>query len=172
MTYVVENITSKSVNTKFGPKNAYTINANGERFSFGFKKPTFAIGDTIDFQYTENDYGKQIDDKSVRTIAKGDGGAAPAPAPAAVSGGSAPARSYGAPAKVFPIPPLSGERAIVRQNSITNSTKLVTETMAARKGTADLEEMAKAIVSIARVFEEYSCGDEEAAAAEAIAKGE
>lgn len=45
MTYIVENITQKEVNTKFGPKPAFSITANGERYSYGFKKPTFKIGD-------------------------------------------------------------------------------------------------------------------------------
>ena len=164
MSYIIENITSKDVNTKFGPKPAFSIMANGERFSYGFKKPTFQIGDEVDFQFTENTYGKNVDLTSVRLIAKGAGAPPPAtssaPAPMPARGG------YGAP-KPFPIPALHGDRAIIRQNSVTNATKLYTETQ--KPGTIiDFEASADVIIAIARKFEAYSCGDLDAAMAEAM----
>ena len=164
--YIIENITTKDVNTKFGPKPAYTIIANGERFSYGFKKPTFAVGDTVDFQFTESTYGKQVDATSVRMITKGTG----APATASVS--SAPTKTYTPPSKVFPIPPLHGDRAIVRQNSITNATKLVSDMQAKSKSEIDVLVLANTIVEVAKVFEAYSCGDNDAMAAELLASGE
>ena len=164
--YIIENITTKDVNTKFGPKPAYTIIANGERFSYGFKKPTFAVGDTVDFQFTESTYGKQVDATSVRMISKGTG----APATASVS--SAPTKTYTPPSKVFPIPPLHGDRAIVRQNSITNATKLVSDMQAKSKSEIDVLVLANTIVEVAKVFEAYSCGDNDAMAAELLASGE
>jgi len=164
--YIIENITTKDVNTKFGPKPAYTIMANGERFSYGFKKPTFAIGDEIDFQFTESTYGKQVDPVSVRMIKKGTGVAA---APAA---SAAPTKSYIPPTKVFPIPPLHGDRAIVRQNSITNATKLVADMQAKSKSEIDVTVLANTIIEVAKMFEAYSCGDNDAMAAELMASGE
>ena len=164
--YIIENITTKDVNTKFGPKPAYTIIANGERFSYGFKKPTFAVGDTVDFQFTESTYGKQVDATSVRMISKGTG----APATATVS--SATTKTYVPPSKVFPIPPLHGDRAIVRQNSITNATKLVSDMQAKSKSEIDVMVLANTIVEVAKVFEAYSCGDNDAMAAELLASGE
>lgn len=165
MSYTVENITEKTVNTKFGPKKAFSIKANGEWYGYGFKKPAFSIGDEVDFQFSETAYGKQVDDKSVRTLSKA-GGASP------TSSAPAPAKAYGAPAKVFPIPPLHGDRAIVRQNSITNATKMVTELLVANKEKMGMSETADLIVNIARKFEEYSCGDIEAIAAEQMATPE
>ena len=164
--YIIENITTKDVNTKFGPKPAYTVMANGERFSYGFKKPTFAIGDEIDFQFTESTYGKQVDPVSVRMIKKGTG-VATAPAASA-----APTKSYTPPTKVFPIPPLHGDRAIVRQNSITNATKLVADMQAKSKSEIDVTVLANTIIEIAKMFEAYSCGDNDAMAAELMASGE
>lgn len=166
--YIIENITTKDVNTKFGPKPAYTIIANGERFSYGFKKPTFAVGDTVDFQFTESTYGKQVDATSVRMISKGDGKAMVA----ASTVSSAPAKTYTPPSKVFPIPPLHGDRAIVRQNSITNATKLVSDMQAKSKSEIDVMVLANTIVEVAKVFEAYSCGDNDAMAAELLASGE
>lgn len=166
--YIIENITTKDVNTKFGPKPAYTIIANGEKFSYGFKKPTFAVGDTVDFQFTESTYGKQVDATSVRMISKGDGKAMVS----AATVSSAPTKTYTPPSKVFPIPLLHGDRAIVRQNSITNATKLVTELSANSKAAPDFDALASVIVDIAKRFEEYSCGDLDAAAAADIVSGE
>jgi hypothetical protein len=162
MSYTIENITTKEVTTKFGPKPAYTIHAGGERFSYGFKKPTFGIGDTVDFQYTENTYGKNVDLTSVRMLAKGTGAPAVSTAPTGGSKGS-----YSPPAKVFPIPPLHGDRAIVRQNSITNATKAVCDYVTSQDGDIeDLDAYAETIVRIARKFEAYSCGDLDLAQAE------
>jgi len=164
MSYIVENITTKEVTTKFGPKPAYTVVASGERFSYGFKKPTFAIGDEVDFQYTDGTYGKSVDLTSVRLIKKGAGGASAAPTAAA----SAPAKgSYTPAAKVFPIPPLHGDRAIVRQNSITNATKAVHD-FGLEADT--LEEHAQRIIDVARMFEAYSCGDLDLAKAEGMSE--
>jgi hypothetical protein len=166
MSYIIENITTKEVTTKFGPKPAYTIVAGGERFSYGFKKPAFAIGDEVDFQYTENTYGKNVDMTSVQMIKKGTG--APTPSTSSASPAKAP---YSPPAKVFPIPLLHGDRAIVRQNSITNATKAVNDYCGADSTFPDsLIEYADLIIDIARKFEAYSCGDLDAQAAEAMVK--
>lgn len=167
MSYIIENITTKEVTTKFGPKPAYTIMANGERFSYGFKKPAFAIGDEIDFQYTENAYGKNVDMASVQMIKKGAG--APTPSASSASPGKAP---YSPPAKVFPIPLLHGDRAIVRQNSVTNATKAVCDFAGWAGGDSpeDIDSYAEMIIAVARKFEAYSCGDLDAQAAEEMIK--
>jgi hypothetical protein len=165
MSYIIENITTKEVTTKFGPKPAYTIIAGGERFSYGFKKPAFAIGDEVDFQYTENTYGKNVDMASVQMIKKGAGGATPTPTTAIP--GKAP---YSPPTKVFPIPLLHGDRAIVRQNSITNATKAVNDYCGAGGDFPEtIEEYTQVIIETARKFEAYSCGDLDAMAAEKLA---
>jgi hypothetical protein len=165
MSYIIENITTKEVTTKFGPKPAYTITAGGERFSYGFKKPAFAIGDEVDFQYTENTYGKNVDLASVQMLKKGTG--APTPSASAASPGKAP---YSPPSKVFPIPLLHGDRAIVRQNSITNATKAVCDYLDSSEDIDTVQAYADLIIEIARKFEAYSCGDLDAAQAEEMIK--
>ena len=163
MSYIIENITTKEVTTKFGPKPAYTIIANGERFGYGFKKPMFAIGDEIDFQFTENTYGKNVDLTSVQMLKKGTG--APTPSASSASPAKAP---YSPPSKVFPIPLLHGDRAIVRQNSITNATKAVCDFLDSNEDVETVQAYADLIVEVARKFEAYSCGDLDAQAAEAM----
>jgi hypothetical protein len=164
MSYIIENITTKEVTTKFGPKPAYTIVAGGERFSYGFKKPVFAIGDEVDFQYTENTYGKNVDMTSVQMIKKGTG--APTPSTSSASPAKAP---YSPPTKVFPIPLLHGDRAIVRQNSVTNATKAVCDYVVSTEDVGTMQDYADLIIEIARKFEAYSCGDLDAQAAEKMA---
>jgi hypothetical protein len=166
MSYTVENITNKEVNTKFGPKPAYTIVCSGERYGYGFKKPTFNIGDEIDFQFTENSYGKNVDLTSVQMIKKGTGAVLTTSGSVSVS-----KPSYSPPSKVFPIPALHGDRAIVRQNSITNATKAVCDNGNNEQELSNLE-YAEKIIEVARMFEAYSCGDLDAEAAENIMKAD
>lgn len=152
MSYIIENIIGKEVNTKFGPKKAYSVIANGERYGYGFKKPTFSIGDEVDFQFTDSTYGKQVDEKSVRLLSKGN------PTPPPSTSATAPSKpSYGSP-KVFPIPALHGDRAIVRQNSISNAVKLITDSVKPTDK-SNWEALANEAIEIARMFEAYSCGD-------------
>ena len=156
---IVEQISNKTVTTKFGPKPAYSIKCDGNWYSYGFKKPAFAEGAEVEFTFTENTYGKNVDLASLRVISSGSGKASMAP-PSASSEGAAPTpagRSYGPPAKVFPIPALHGDRAIVRQNSLTNAVNLLKEDKEMAKSSP--EARAEAIISIARMFEAYSCGD-------------
>ena len=44
-------ISSKPVNTKFGPKPTYTINVNDEWYKCGFTKPKANKGDEVSFLY-------------------------------------------------------------------------------------------------------------------------
>jgi hypothetical protein len=160
---IVEQVTSKTVTTKFGPKPAYSIKCDGEWFSYGFKKPAFSEGASIEFTFTENTYGKNVDAASLRVISSGSGKAPMTPSASSSEGGgatpaAAPAgRSYGAPAKVFPIPALHGDRAIVRQNSLTNAVNMLKEDKDLAKLTG--EARATYVISVARMFEAYSCGD-------------
>lgn len=156
---IVTNITSRPVTTKFGPKPVYDVHLDGVKHSFGFTKPPFAIGADIDCLVNSDKYGPKIEPASVVVKAHGTPGTAPSPSapPSPVSGPSSGTRSYsGPPAKVFPIPLLHGDRAIVRQNSVTNAVNSIRPLMAAD---TPLDDVAEMVILLARKFEAYSCGD-------------
>ena len=161
---LVKEITSRKINTKFGEKPVYTVVTDHGPFEAGFKKPTFKAGDNVEFTFTEDRYGKKIDDGSVRVIDS----AAGAPAPIRETKGDK------FTPKSFPIPPLHGDRAVVRQNSLRHASTIYAALISQRAGGVEtglsLKEMAEATVSMARVFEEYSCGDAERRAAEGEAE--
>jgi hypothetical protein len=69
---------------------------------------------------------------------------------------------------VFPIPKTDGQRSIIRQNSVTNAVKMVSE-CSFHQPTP--EDTAKLVIEIAQIFEDYSAGDiDERLANEAVAK--
>jgi len=151
---VVKAMSNKQVKTRFGMKDTYSFNIDDQWYSLGFKKPKFGKGDTIEFEYTESTYGMQVDDKTV--VVKGGGSSAPTGAVKAVSFG-------GGGKGVFPIPALDGQRAIVRQNALTNARELYC--YCAGSDAKFNKETAADIIAIARIFESYACGDLDAAEA-------
>ena len=156
MSGVVESVTTKEVTTKFGTKPTYSIKVDGKWIRCGFKNPNVEAGYTVDFDAASGPYG--LETKSVNVVSRSAPVATAVAAPVAVPS-SAP-KSYGGgyKEKVFPIPPLHGDRAIVRQNALARATDVY---IAARGGkpfeleasTLDL------IISFARKFEAYTAGD-------------
>jgi hypothetical protein len=156
VTAVVEQVSSKPRTTRFGVKDTYSFKAGGEWFSTGFKKHNLNVGDSATFSYTDGSYGKDVDPAS---ITKG----TPTTSPSGAKTAAAVVPSYGGKG-VFPIPPLDGQRAIVRQNALTNARELVCTHIPstlydASTETCKYEEVADLIVKVARKFEAYSCGD-------------
>lgn len=160
-TGTVSNVSSRQVNTKFGPKPAYDIFIDGTKYSAGFKKPVVAIGDAVEFEFKTSQYGNEI----VSIVKTGAG--VPTPATPAAR----PAPSFGGKG-VFPIPLLDGQRAIVRQNALTNARELVIGLIGATKEDSwaqrktQFDTLADEVVRIARKFEAYACGDIDREAAE------
>jgi len=166
MTGIVEAISTKDVNTKFGNKPTYSLKVNGTWVKCGFKNPNAGAGDEVEFDGNTGTYG--LETKAVNVLRKGAG----TPPPAATSNSTpAPARTTGSgyAAKVFPIPPLHGDRAIVRQNALARATDIY---IAARGGKPwELEATnLDFVISLARKFEAYTAGDLDMA--EAIAENE
>lgn len=156
----VDSIATRSVNTKFGAKDTYTvISKEGQSYSMGFTKPKFKVGDTINFISEADKYGEKIDPATVKVVTAGLGGSP------AVATGNAPtaSRSPAFGTRPFPIPPLHGDRAIVRQNALTNARETVM-VLGDNVGEDD-EKVAARIIKMARMFEDYTAGDVEARAA-------
>lgn len=154
----VNDIKSREVNTSRGPGAAYDMIVEGKKYSYGFKKPACNVGDTIEFTAAPNGaYGDKI---TYFKVVEG-GASAPMAAPAKAAGSTS-----GYSNKVFPIPPLHPDRAIVRQNSLTNARELFVSQGPLRDG-ENLEDAATTIIAIARIFESYSTGDLDLASAEA-----
>lgn len=156
MSGVVEAVSTKDVTTKFGVKPTYSFKVNGTWIKCGFKNPSVDVGYTVDFDGVTGTYG--IETKAVNILSR----AIATPvvtASTAVPTTTAP-KSYGGgyKDKVFPIPALHGDRAIVRQNALARATDLY---IAARGGkpfeleasTLDL------VIKLARKFEAYTAGD-------------
>lgn len=113
-----------------------------------------AKGDYVEFNYVVNGSFNN---------AKGTVSTATPPAGAKASGSTVMGASKsGFVAKEFPVPPLHPDRSIIRQNSLTHATRVVMEGCYY----SSLEEAATTIIETARMFEAYSCGDLDLAAAE------
>lgn len=148
----VQVISSKEVTTRFGNKLTYSVkSSDGTWYKNGFKKPTFKEGDTVEIEFKDTSYGPEITSSKVVS-----GGASPIASPAASAPRPAPAS--GGYSKPFPIPPLHGDRAIIRQNSLTNAREAWVGSHGGKAYKMGADE-ALEIVSLARMFEAYSCGD-------------
>jgi hypothetical protein len=160
ITGIVESIGTKEVKTRFGMKPTFSMKVDGEWYKLGFTKPKCDKGDEVSFSYVEGTYGREVDAKAINV---GAGGSKGAPTTAgAVAPRAAP--SYGGKG-VFPIPALDGQRAIVRQNALTNARELVVGCAGGKPFAVDDEEIIR-IIAIARKFEAYACGDLDARRAE------
>jgi hypothetical protein len=156
MNGVVEAVSTKDVTTKFGVKPTYSMKINGAWVKCGFKNPNVDVGYTVDFDGVTGTYG--LETKAVNIVSR-----AAAPTPAVASGSvPVPTKSYGGGggsySKVFPIPALHGDRAIVRQNALARATDLY---IAARGGKSfELEATTlDLVIGFARKFEAYTAGD-------------
>lgn len=155
MQITVAQISSKSVTTKYGPKPVFSIKGDdGTWYKCGFTKPKCSEGDTIEVDVKETDYGTEIiDPKNIRAV--GGGGISVPTAGAPRSSGGA---SRGGYERVFPVPALSPERAIIRQNALTNARELVVAKFGGKPFEATYEVLDQ-IIKTAREFEAYSTGD-------------
>ena len=169
MQITVAQISSKSVTTKYGPKPVFSIKGDdGTWYKCGFTKPKCSEGDTIEVDVKETDYGTEIiDPKNIRSIG-GSGISVPTTSAPRSSGGGGRA-GYD---RVFPVPALSPERAIIRQNALTNAREMVVASYGGKPYDLTSLHMAQDIIAIARIFESYSTGDIDKAEAMAEIAGE
>ena len=153
MTGTVEAVSTKDVTTKFGVKPTFSFKVNGNWIKCGFKNPDVAVGYTVDFDGVTGTYG--IETKAVNITAR-----------------TAAAKSYGGSSykeKVFPIPALHGDRAIVRQNALARATDLYIAARGAKPFELEASTL-DVIIKFARKFEAYTAGDLDMA--EAVSENE
>jgi hypothetical protein len=156
MTGIVEQISTKDVTTKFGTKPTYSIKINGGWVKCGFKNHNANVGDEVEFDGNTGTYG--LETKAVTIIRKGAGVAPSTAVTSSAPPVTAPKAFGGYKEKVFPIPALHGDRAIVRQNALARATDIY---IAARGGKPfELEgSNLDFIIKLARKFEAYTAGD-------------
>lgn len=151
MTGIVEEVSQKDVSTKFGVKPTYSFKMGGKWIKCGFKNPHLEVGYQVDFDATSGTYG--IETKSVNIISKtASGVAGSSSSPAKVS---PVVGSYG---KVFPIPPLHGDRSIVRQNALARAVDIFIGSAGGKPYTFE-ESVTTTIINLAKKFEAYTAGD-------------
>ncbi|MCP3671852.1 MAG: hypothetical protein GY814_15760 [Gammaproteobacteria bacterium] len=122
---------------------------------------TLVAGEEVTFGTVVNGTWTNIDKAGV--IKTGNTGAVTA-AP------SAPKKGGGAYGLTFPIPPLDGQRSIVRQNSLAHATVLVNNYCSLLADEMLIDERTALVINTAKYFEAYSCGDDvEKEASEAVA---
>ena len=151
MTGVVEAVSTKEVNTKFGPKPTYSMKVNGTWIKCGFKDPGVQVGYQVEFDGVTGTYGTET--KKVEVLSK-----TVTAVPASTTAATTKSFGGGYKEKVFPIPALHGDRAIVRQNALARATDIY---IAARGGKPfDLEiSTLDLVIQFARKFEAYTAGD-------------
>lgn len=153
MTGTVESVSTKEVNTKFGTKPTFSMKVNGTWIKCGFKDPKVEVGYEVEFDGVSGTYG--VETKAVNILSKGSGTPTP-------SGGNnaavAPSKAVYGGTKVFPIPALHGDRAIIRQNALARATDLYIAARGAKP--FELEENnLDFVIRLARKFEAYTAGD-------------
>lgn len=163
ITGTVESQSKKEVKTKFGMKPTWSLKIDGEWYACGFTDPRVTAGDVIAFSFTEGKYGKEIDKGSIMKT-----GAAPA-TPTYTPVAAAPKSAAPVGNRPFPIPPLHGDRAIIRQNALAHAARLVASGLASGEDTITDDTLAERVIHLARRFEAYSCGDLDVAKAKEIA---
>lgn len=144
---------------KFG-KTSILVNGNwfGSKYGFNCEK-----GDEVEF---DDMGGKMV--KNLKVVGGGSSGSTPS-----TSSG------YSPKAAGFPVPVDTKDRAIVRQNSLGHAVALVKAFAPANAEYEKWEEredamqhFAELAVAVARIFEDYSSGDGDAAEAKAALEDE
>lgn len=163
----VDSIYSKTVTTKFGDKNVYYANINGQDINIGFKK-SVEEGQNVTLD-VEQKYGEL-------QMVRGSG-----PKQAAVGQAPTPAKSMPAAkqAQEFPVPTNSRSTSICRQSGLNRAVEVAT-TMYNRgsfddsTGMPDNQMFEDKIFELAYKFTDFSTGQREVkmANAEAAYNGE
>lgn len=167
-TGVVKGIYNKDVKTRFGIKKVYDLLLDdGNYYKQGFKKPICDVGDSVTIEYNVGQYGNDI-----TSLIRGTSSGASAPSLNDGSGFTKPNASPNQYSnkgnKPFPVPSDHGDRSIIRQNSLTNAREMCIANNIMHKNLVDNNVLANEIIRVAYMFEEYSSGDREVKAVDAL----
>lgn len=112
------------------------------------------VGDTVSFAWSPSKDGQYKNIKGSVSVVGG-GAATPASLESSAPRSAPSGGSYGR-SIAFPLPPLDGQRVIVRQNALGHATKVVMEGC---DNVATDEILCNRIIDLARQFEAYVAGD-------------
>ena len=65
MTGIVEQVSTKMVETKFGTKPTYSFKVNGDWIKHGFKNPNVEVGYVVEFDGIDGKYGMETKEVNV-----------------------------------------------------------------------------------------------------------
>ena len=129
-------------------------------------------GDSVSFRYKETTKDTITYKNIIGRVTKMTSPVSAATSPAAPTKGN-----FG---RVFPVPVTHGDRSIIRQNSVTNATHILTAILAQKPAAksagswedtvSQAESVAEAVTNVARILEAYSAGDADLAEVEAAIK--
>jgi len=140
----VEAVYHNKVNTQWGEKQTEKFKINGQYFSGGFKKWGANKGDEVELNYDTNSKGYN-DIKAMIVTAKGE---------QSMADNSVGTTVRGSKGRSFPVDPLAPERTINRQNALTNAVNFCTSFATEETPVTTVD-----VISVAREFEAYTCGD-------------
>lgn len=160
---VVDNVSTKTVTTRFGDKQVHHATVDGIEFSTGFKQVVQAgevINLPVAWQYGNWQYVETVD--SIRnglpqvTLAET---TAQAPAASSGTGGGGGRKGYGK----FPVDPLDGQMSIIRQNSMNRAVEIVENMMTASPALFEPKNQAdylKKLIEIALTVTDFNSGQD------------
>ncbi len=160
---VVDNVSTKTVTTRFGDKQVHHAKVDGIEFSTGFKQMVQqgeVINLPVAWMYGNWQYVETQD--TIRdglpqvTLAETQ---ANAPAASAGSDGGGRKKGYGK----FPVDPLDGQMSIIRQNSMNRAVEILENMMTATTPLfrpVDEEAYLKKLVEVALTITDFNSGQD------------
>jgi len=124
---IIERITSKEVNTKFGKKPVYSLLVNGEWYGNVWKKPTYSEGDEVEFkEQSRNVNGTTYYsvDGVVTIVSRGAGTSSNTSSQTQTKKTST-GKRFNCTCDQFPINPLDRQMSIIIQSSINRAVELI-----------------------------------------------
>lgn len=170
---MLESISTKDINTKYGLKKKYSVKIDGVWYDAGWKKPLAVEGTAVSFEYKDGSYGKELTSGLTPAVSGLGAGTSVAAKPAA------PAEKVRGKfdAAPFPVPPMDPSRSIIRQNALRHATATVNSYLEHNRAISTtglskidgVHNLCESVILAARLYENYISGyDDEKEAAKEI----